>query len=381
MVRAELKVVGGKQHGSLIPLQTKKFLVGREQDCQLRPSSESVSRHHCVFTMDEFSVRLRDLGSTNGTFVNGQRVQGQAILQPGDRILIGKLEFEIAIHDSVAAVHYARAAAAPAFGSNSDAGFMLNELAEMPEPAPTDETLTEISRTKILDATMVSGLGETSMLIGDNTTLMPPTAPPSETELPVAPFDASATLTEIPIVADAPPAPTQTMPAMQPGMPAMAPQGMPMQGAPMMSPYGMPGAMPGAYPQPTYLQAPYANYAPQYMPNPYGMQQPFMQQPGYMDPAYQQQMAYQQALAQQAMMAQYAAQPAPVAAPEVEEPEAQSKYANTVPISLPPPEETGAKPPAPPPPPRTEGSTAVIAAEVPNRQVAADILKKFMNRG
>lgn len=380
MVRAELKVVGGKQHGSLIPLQTKKFLVGREQDCQLRPSSESVSRHHCVFTMDEFSVRLRDLGSTNGTFVNGQRVQGQAILQPGDRILIGKLEFEIAIHDSVAAVHYARAAA-PAFGSNSDAGFMLNELAEMPEPAPTDETLTEVGRTKILEAS--SGPGETSMLSGDSTTLMPPAAPPSETELPVEVSDTSTTLTEIPVMVDAPPPPTlnQATPAMQPGMPAMAPQGMPMPGAPMMSPYGMPGAMPGAYPQPTYLQAPYANYPPQYMPNPYGMQQPFMPQPGYMDPAYQQQMAYQQAMAQQAMMAQYAAQPAPVAAPEEEEPEAQSKYANTVPISLPPPEETGAKPPAPPPPPRTEGSTAVIAAEVPNRQVAADILKKFMNRG
>lgn len=377
MVRAELKVVGGKQHGSLIPLQTKKFLVGREQDCQLRPSSESVSRHHCVFTMDDFSVRLRDLGSTNGTFVNGQRVQGQAILQPGDRILIGKLEFEIAIHDSVAAVNYARAAAAPAFGSNSDAGFMLNELAEMPEPAPTDETLTEIGRTKILDAS--SGLAETSMLSGENTTLMPPAAPPSETELPVEGLDTSTTLTEIPVMADAPAPPT---PAMQPGMPAaMAPQGMPMPGAPMMSPYGMPGAMPGAYPQPTYLQAPYANYPPQYMPNPYGMQQPFMQQPGYMDPAYQQQMAYQQAMAQQAMKAQYAAQAAPVAAPEVEEPEAQSKYANTVPVSLPPPEETGAKPAAPPPPPRTEGSTAVIAAEVPNRQLAADILKKFMNRG
>ncbi len=380
MVRAELKVIGGKQHGSLIPLQTKKFLVGREQDCQLRPSSESVSRHHCVFTIDEFSVRLRDLGSTNGTFVNGQRVQGQAILQLGDRILIGKLEFEIAIHDSVAAVNYARATPAPALGSSSDAGFMLNELAEMPEPAATDETLTEIGRTTILDAAANAGPGETSMLSGENTTLMPPTAPPTESELPVELSDTSTTPTEIPgmVDASAPPTPNQPMPTMQPGIPAaMTPQGMPMQGAPMMSPYGMPGA----YPQPNYLQAPYANYPPQYMPNPYGMQQPFMPQPGYMDPAYQQQMAYQQAMAQQAMMAQYAAQSAPAAASEVEEPEAQSKFVNTVPISLPPPEETGAKPAPPPPPPRTEGTTAVIAAEVPNRQVAADILKKFMNRG
>jgi predicted component of type VI protein secretion system len=326
--------------------------------------------------MDQFSVRLRDLGSTNGTFVNGQRVQGQTILQPGDRIVIGKLEFEIAIHDSVAAVNFARAGLAPASGSNSDAGFMLNELAEMPEPAPTDETLTEVARTKSSEES--SGPGETSMLGHDQTTLMPPAALSSESALPADGIDTSATLTEIPVNVEPALPTTQAIPAMQPAMPAaMAPQGTPMPGAPMMPPYGMPGA----YPQPTYLQAPYANYPPQYMPNPYGMQQPFMPQPGYMDPAYQQQMAYQQAMAQQAMMAQYAAPPVPVAAAEVEEPEAPSKFANTVPISLPPPEETGVKPLAPPPPPRTEGTTAVVAAEVPNRQVAADIIKKLMNRG
>ncbi len=374
MVRAELKVVGGKQHGSLIPLQTKKFLVGREQDCQLRPSSESVSRHHCVFTLDDFSVRVRDLGSTNGTFVNGQRVQGQAILQPGDHVLIGKLEFEIVIHDSVAGVHYARSSTA-AVGSNSDAGFKLTELAEMPESIPTHETLVEVGRTQVLGSAATPTMTETALMSSDNTTLTPPAAPPSEAELPVAPLDVSATLPEIPVMTDEPDA--QAIPAMQPGAAAVAPQGMPMQGGPMMSPYGMPGA----YPQPSFMPPQYPGYPPQYMPNPYGMQQPFMPQPGYMDPAYQQQMAYQQQLAQQAMMAQYAAQPVPVAAEEPEEPEAQSKYANLVPITLPPPEETGAKPAAPPPPPRTEGTTAVIAAEVPNRQLAADILKKFMNRG
>jgi len=377
MVRAELKVVGGKQHGSLIPLQTKKFLVGREQDCHLRPSSESVSRHHCVFTLDEFSVRLRDLGSTNGTFVNGQRIQGQAILQTGDRILIGKLEFEISINNSAGAVQYARAAA-PAFGSSSDTGFLLNDLAEMPEPAPTDETLTEVGRTKIMDVAANSSQSETSMLTGTNTTLMPPMAPPTETELPVEPVAAVTAPTEIPPLAEPSSSPAQPTPPVAPGIAAaMAPPGMPMPGAPMMPPYGMPGA----YPQPNYMQPQYPSYPPQFMPNPYGMQQPFMQPPGYIDPAFQQQMAYQQAMAQQAMMAQYAAQPAPVAAPEAEEPEAQSKFVSTVPISLPPPEETGVKPAEPPPPPRTEGTTAVIAAEVPNRQMAADILKKFMNRG
>ena len=62
MVAAELKVVGGKHAGQVIPLNRRKFLIGREQDCQLRPNSDMVSRHHCVFSIDDFSVRLRDLG-------------------------------------------------------------------------------------------------------------------------------------------------------------------------------------------------------------------------------------------------------------------------------------------------------------------------------
>jgi len=75
MISAELKVVGGKHAGQVIPLNRRKFLIGREQDCQLRPNSEMVSRHHCVFSLDDFSVRLREKGSTNGNLVKGERNQ------------------------------------------------------------------------------------------------------------------------------------------------------------------------------------------------------------------------------------------------------------------------------------------------------------------
>jgi pSer/pThr/pTyr-binding forkhead associated (FHA) protein len=89
MLQAELKILGGKHQGKLIPLNTKKFLVGREQDCHLRPNSELVSRHHCVFSIDDYAIRLRDLGSTNGTIVNGSNLRGEVILKSGDRITIG----------------------------------------------------------------------------------------------------------------------------------------------------------------------------------------------------------------------------------------------------------------------------------------------------
>jgi pSer/pThr/pTyr-binding forkhead associated (FHA) protein len=101
MVSAELKVIGGKHAGQVIPLNRRKFLIGREQDCQLRPNSDMVSRHHCVFSVDDFSVRLRDLGSTNGTLVNGERIRKDVVLSAGDRVVIGNLEFEVGIHSGV----------------------------------------------------------------------------------------------------------------------------------------------------------------------------------------------------------------------------------------------------------------------------------------
>jgi len=95
MLQASLKVVGGKHDGEMIPLAAPTFLIGRESDCQLRPNSDMISRHHCAFSVDDYSVRLRDLGSTNGTLVNGERIRGVVQLHAGDRVKVGNLEFEI----------------------------------------------------------------------------------------------------------------------------------------------------------------------------------------------------------------------------------------------------------------------------------------------
>ncbi|MFK7777270.1 MAG: FHA domain-containing protein, partial [Gimesia sp.] len=95
MLEISLKVIGGRHNGKQIPITGKKFLIGREEDCHLRPNSDMVSRHHCAFTIDEYSVRLRDFGSTNGTLVNGKRIKGEVQLSHGDMIQVGKLDFEI----------------------------------------------------------------------------------------------------------------------------------------------------------------------------------------------------------------------------------------------------------------------------------------------
>jgi hypothetical protein len=66
--------------------------VGRSASCQLVLDDALVSRRHAQITVQADSVSVRDLGSANGVFVNGERVNGDRALRPGDRILIGKQE-------------------------------------------------------------------------------------------------------------------------------------------------------------------------------------------------------------------------------------------------------------------------------------------------
>lgn len=81
------QAVGGK----MFKLTNAECVVGRGDDAQLRVDDEGVSRRHAKLVRSEDgTVRLVDLGSTNGTFVNGRRIDIQA-LADGDRIQIGSL--------------------------------------------------------------------------------------------------------------------------------------------------------------------------------------------------------------------------------------------------------------------------------------------------
>src|ERR1700722_2305887 len=87
----QLQVVLGKQRGKNLSFATGEFVFGRGPECHVRPNSELVSRQHCMLAVAKDSVLIRDLGSINGTLVNGTRVREPQILQDGDRIQIGPL--------------------------------------------------------------------------------------------------------------------------------------------------------------------------------------------------------------------------------------------------------------------------------------------------
>jgi hypothetical protein len=90
-----LHVLSGKQIDKRIPIDLPTFLIGRAEQCHLRPADQRVSREHCLLLTDERGVLVRDLNSANGTFVNGEQVTGTRRLLPGDRLRIVELEFGI----------------------------------------------------------------------------------------------------------------------------------------------------------------------------------------------------------------------------------------------------------------------------------------------
>jgi len=72
-------------------------VVGRREDCDLRIPLTQVSRKHCRLIKDGDQLRVEDLGSSNGTFHNGQRVR-EAHLSAGDTLAIGSVQFGVQIN-------------------------------------------------------------------------------------------------------------------------------------------------------------------------------------------------------------------------------------------------------------------------------------------
>jgi hypothetical protein len=91
IMNAAMKVLSGSLSGQSVRIP-RKLLIGRAEDCDLRLESDFVSNYHCILLLDKYTLQLRDLGSKNGTLVNGCRVGTSAIiLLHNDTISIGEV--------------------------------------------------------------------------------------------------------------------------------------------------------------------------------------------------------------------------------------------------------------------------------------------------
>jgi pSer/pThr/pTyr-binding forkhead associated (FHA) protein len=93
--RYALVVERGPRAGLTYVLGDGETLAGRSDDVQIFLGDVTVSRHHARFTVDETGLRVEDLRSTNGTYVNAER-QDEAHLQAGDEVIIGKFHLVVA---------------------------------------------------------------------------------------------------------------------------------------------------------------------------------------------------------------------------------------------------------------------------------------------
>jgi pSer/pThr/pTyr-binding forkhead associated (FHA) protein len=84
-----LRVISGKYQGGEFPIvPEKQIVVGRSSDLDMVLVEDMVSRKHARIAMQQEQIWIEDLGSTNGTFVNGEKIK-RARLKEGDRVLIG----------------------------------------------------------------------------------------------------------------------------------------------------------------------------------------------------------------------------------------------------------------------------------------------------
>ena len=91
-----LQVVRGRSASTTLKLTDSITSLGRHDDCVIRIKSAQVSRRHCEFFEVGGQLMLRDLGSSNGTYVNGKRVTGEQSLKHGDELTVGAVTLRVA---------------------------------------------------------------------------------------------------------------------------------------------------------------------------------------------------------------------------------------------------------------------------------------------
>lgn len=86
-----------KGESQRVPIERESTIVGRSDDCHIRVRSAGMSRKHCEITVEDGSVTVRDLGSSNGTFVNQEKVESVPV-SGGDLISFGGLVFVVEVN-------------------------------------------------------------------------------------------------------------------------------------------------------------------------------------------------------------------------------------------------------------------------------------------
>jgi len=97
---AKLVVLSKGFAGKTYELKTDKTTIGRVDDNSFSVPEGSISSHHCEINLKGGKVYVKDLGSTNGTFVNEKQVKGEALLPGGKILRLGQIEIRLETGES-----------------------------------------------------------------------------------------------------------------------------------------------------------------------------------------------------------------------------------------------------------------------------------------
>jgi predicted component of type VI protein secretion system len=106
-------LTAGKMMGKEISITAAEFRIGKDPSCQLKPAS-GVSDKHCAFLVKQGKLFLVDLGSSEGTFVNDNKISAEVELKLKDKVKVGPLLFEVKFEAPPAKPAVAAPVAAPA---------------------------------------------------------------------------------------------------------------------------------------------------------------------------------------------------------------------------------------------------------------------------
>ena len=148
----------GPTPGAAFILEGDQLNIGRDSTNEITINDAEVSRRHARLTFQGGKYVLEDLGSTNGTFVNGQRLAGPRVLKAGEVVSFGEqivLVFEVTTNDPGATMVSPRAAAVPSISRPltpppPPPADYVGSVPASPAPAVSAPASTPIKRTNIL---------------------------------------------------------------------------------------------------------------------------------------------------------------------------------------------------------------------------------------
>ena len=153
-MKVQLKVLTGSSSGKSVTVPASGLVIGRGEDCHLRPNSEAVSRQHCRVAVVSGVVVAHDMGSRNGTLVNGEQIDSERPLRAGDILAVGPLEFEVSITQTPQATAVkdpSRIGSSSSVWGEDDIGQWLDEAAPDADSDVNERAVSETRQFKFDD--------------------------------------------------------------------------------------------------------------------------------------------------------------------------------------------------------------------------------------